>query len=192
MEQMSSVVLTDPAYAVPGGGQGASGLAGVRALVVRFCDGAARVRRRALTEAVLAGVRDAAYVDGPTRSMLAALGLPLALETDVALIASAYQPHAPQSAEADAAADRLIDACGGRHEAAAARLCVLVQGHAALLAQIEALRSGSGAAPVPSTRRLGPDGVEVEVGLADAPFGRGPHRCPAEPLARRWAAEALA
>ena len=68
---------------------------------------------------------------------------------------------------------------------------MLVQAHAATAALVDLLRAGSDDAPVPETRRVGPDGVEVAVDLADAHFGRGSHRCPGETLALRLAREAL-
>ena len=123
---------------------------------------------------------------------MAALGLPAELEADVALVAAAYQPHLPQVEEADLAADRLVEACGGRTEQSAAIVCVLVQAHAATLAMITERRAGSSAAPVPFTRRVRPTGEEVLVDLGDAHFGRGRHQCPGEQLARHLAEQALA
>jgi hypothetical protein len=70
-------------------------------------------------------------------------------------------------------------------------VCVLVQAHAATLALIDVLRTGSGAAPVPATRRIAPDGREVLVELADAPFGLGVHACPGRELALHLAKQAL-
>jgi hypothetical protein len=64
--------------------------------------------------------------------LLEALGLAPGLESDVAAVALAYQPHVPVPPEVDAAADRLAAACGGRTEESAARVCVLVQAHAAV------------------------------------------------------------
>lgn len=188
---MSSAVLTDPSYRVPLGPTGDTGMAGLRALVVRFCDGEAHQRRRSVTEAVIAEISDAGFVETPTRALLAAFGLPAELEDDVALVAAAYLPHARQSAESDAAADRLLAACGGRDERSAARACVLVQAHAATSSWVSLLRAGSNAPPIPATRRIGPDGSEVEVMLDDARFGHGSHRCPGEALGRRLTDEAV-
>lgn len=115
-----------------------------------------------------------------------------ALEADVALVAGAYQPHAPQSRAADDAADRLVSRCGGRDEASAARVCVLAQARVATLALIDHLRRDLTLPPVPTTRRTTPEGAEVRVDLTDAHFGRGPHPCPGRALARRLAAAALA
>jgi hypothetical protein len=85
--------------------------------------------------------------------------------------------------EADAAADRLVAACGGHTEESAARVCVLVQAHAATLALIARLQAGDGAPAVPATRRIAPDGHEILVDLATAPFGAGRHACPGQALA---------
>ena len=89
------------------------------------------------------------------------------------------------------AADRLVEACGGRNENAAAVVCVLVQAHTATLALIDERRTGSSTPPVPFTRRVRPNGEEVLVDLSDAHFGRGPHQCPGEHLARHLADQAL-
>lgn len=80
-----------------------------------------------------------AHEFSPTRTLLSALGWDSALKADVALVAGAYQPHAPQphapqSRAADDAADRLVSRCGGRDEGSAARVCVLAQAHVAVLA----------------------------------------------------------
>jgi hypothetical protein len=128
----------------------------------------------------------------PTRSLLTALGLPVDLEDDVATVAAAYQPHFPSGDEADMAADCLVAACGGRTEESAAIVCVLVQAHAATLALVNGRLAGSSDPPVPFTRRVSPTGEEVLVDLSDAHFGRGPHRCPGEQLARHLADQALA
>ena len=191
MHLVDSAILTDPDYCMPAVDGGDSGLAWLRSHVVRFCDGAVHARRREITEEILQQVMHAPFVSSPTSSLLLAMGLPEALADDVVLIAASYQPHTPQSREADAAADRLVEACGGRTEGSAARVCVLVQGHAATEALIRKRRVGSDDPPVPSTRRTRTDGTLVEVDLADAHFGRGPHRCPAEALADRFADEAL-
>jgi hypothetical protein len=191
VDLLGSGVLDDPAYRVPQAAGGTAGLAWLRAHVARFSSGEDHRRRRALAAQIIADARGATGGGGPTRSLLRAMGLPQERVDDVALVAAAYQPHTPQSDAADAAADRLVIACGGRTEAAAARVGVLVQAHAATLALVERHRSGSDAPPVPTTRRIAPDGREVAVDLRDAHFGRGPHRCPGEELALRLAEEAL-
>jgi hypothetical protein len=159
--------------------------------VARFSEGDAHRRRRALVVSVIDRVGLVTDEGTPTRSLLAALGLRADLEADVVLVATAYQPHFPQGEEADLAADRLLAACGGRTEDAAAIVCVLVQAHAATLALINERRAGSSTPPVPFTRRVGPTGEEVLVDLHDAHFGRGPHQCPGEQLARHLADQAL-
>lgn len=182
-------MLDDPRYRVPPAPPAASGVAWLRAHVARFCDGEAHRRRRGLAVAVIDGLHDLPAAGSPTARILAGLGLPGRLEADVALVAAAYQPHASPSPAADDAADRLVAACGGRTEAAAAVACVLVQAHAATLALVDTLRRGSDAPPVPTTRRLAPDGVEVLVDLAGAWFGGGAHRCPGRALALDLARE---
>ncbi len=186
MDLLLAETLEDPRHVVvsPGPPSG-RGLAWVRTHVARFSEGVAHTRRRGLVDAVVAGLLDAPLVGDPTTSLLLALGLDGALWSDVHRAAAAYQPHAPQDPAADAAADRLVAACGGRTEASAARVCVLLQAHTATRAMLEVRRQGTDEPPVPRTRRVGPDGREVEVDLTEAPFGRGRHRCPGEALARR-------
>jgi hypothetical protein len=151
--------------------------------VPRFCEGQEHARRRALAEQVIARIGRPRRLSSPTATLLNAMGLPPGLEPDVAVVAQAYQPHVPVPPEADAAADRLVAACGGRNEESAARVCVLVQAHAATLALIARLEAGDGAPAVPATRRVTPDGHEVLVDLAAAPFGAGRHACPGQALA---------
>lgn len=191
MEHVSSDVLEDPAYSVPVAPFAPSGVGWLRGAVPRFSEGDAHRRRRALVVDVIDRLGLVAYEATPTRSLLAALGLPVELEADVALVAAAYQPHFPQTEEADLAADRLVAACGGRTESSAALVCVLVQAHAATLTLIDELRAGSSNPPVPFTRRVRPTGEAVLVDLSDAHFGRGPHQCPGERLARHLAEQGL-
>jgi len=181
MRRLPSDVLDDPRYRVPPVPPGVCGVAWLRGHVARFCEGEAHRRRRQLAVSLIDGLTELPAAGSPTVRILAGLGLPQELEPDVALVAAAYQPHAPESAAADAAADRLVAGCGGRTEAATAG--ILVQAHAATLTLADTLRSGSDAPPVPDTRRIAPDGVEVLVDIADAPFGRGAHRCPGQDLA---------
>jgi len=192
MEMLPSSVLVDNRYSVPAVGAATSGMAWLRAHVPRFVDGATHRRRRALVEREVERLELCPYERSPTKTLLSALGLDSALEADVALVAGAYQPHAPQSRAADDAADRLVARCGGRGEVSAARVCVLAQAHVATLALIDHLRRDLTLPPVPTTRRTVPEGAEVLVDLTDAHFGRGPHRCPDEALAHRLAAAALA
>jgi hypothetical protein len=153
MEMAAADVLLDPAFTVPAAPEAVAGVGWVRCRVPRFCEGEAHARRRALTERVIARIGHPPRSSSPTAALLAAMGLAPALETDVAAVALAYQPHTPASPEADAAADRLVAACGGRTEESAARVCVLVQAHAATLALIARRRAGDGA-PL-SRRRAG-------------------------------------
>ena len=176
-------VLLDPAFTVPAVPEAATGVGWIRSMVPRFCEGEVHARRRALAERVIAGIGCPPRSSSPTAALLDAMGLAPGLEPDVAAVALAYQPGAPVPPEADAAADRLVAACGGRTEESAARACVLVQAHAATLALIARLQAGDGAPPVPATRRIAPDGHEVLVGLAAAPFGAGRHACPGQALA---------
>jgi hypothetical protein len=192
MDCVSSDVLEDPEYSVPVAATAPSGVVWLRAAVARFSDGDVHRRRRALVVSVIDRLGLVVHAGTPTRSLLSALGLPDDLECDVALVAAAYQPHFPQTEEADLAADRLVAACGGRSEDSAAVVCVLVQAHTATLALIEARRAGPYALPVPFTRRVRPNGDEVLVDLRDAHFGRGPHQCPGEHLAQHLADQALA
>lgn len=189
MQRLPSDVLTDPAYRVPEPEPGENGMAWLRGHVVRFCEGQEHARRREQTQAVIDAIADTPFIASPTRSLLAALGLPEELAADVALASAAYQPHAPQSAEADAAADRLVAACGGRNEQAVSRVCVLVQADAACTALAERIRAAAKDPPLAATRRITPTGEQVEVDLADAHFGRGAHRCPGEALGTRLARE---
>ncbi len=176
-------VLLDPAFTVPAVPEAAAGVAWIRCMVPRFCEGAAHARRRALTEQVIVRIGRPRRSSSPTAALLDAMGLDCGLEPDVAAVALAYQPHVPVPPEADAAADRLAAACGGRTEESAARVCVLVQAHAATLALIARRQAGDGAPAVPVTRRIAPDGHEILVDLAAAPFGAGRHACPGQALA---------
>jgi hypothetical protein len=183
MEMVCSDVLLDPAFTVPAVPPALAGVGWIRCMVPRFCEGDAHARRRALVERVIAQIGHPRRSSSPTAALLEAMGLAPRLEGDVAVVAQAYQPHAPAAPEADAAADRLAAACGGRTEESAARVCVLVQAHAATLTLIGRLEAGDGAPAVPVTRRVAPDGHEVLVDLAGAPFGAGRHACPGQALA---------
>ncbi|WP_029432437.1 hypothetical protein [Blastococcus sp. URHD0036] len=183
MELLGPDVLDDPRYLVPAAPSGETGLAWLRARVPRFCDGAQHRRRRAAVDTLVAGLSVApAPGEDPTPALLRALDLPAACAPDVAVVAAAYQPHTRQSGGADAALERLVEACGARDDTTAARICLLVQAHGALQALLEQRRSGLPGPPVPTTRRVAPDGRTVEVDLTGAPFGRGPHACPGRAL----------
>jgi hypothetical protein len=183
MEIAPSDLLLDPAFTVPAVPDASAGVGWIRCMVPRFCEGEAHARRRALTERVITLIGRPERLSSPAATLLAAMGLPPGLEDDVAVVAQAYQPHAPVPPEADAAADRLVASCGGRTAESAARVCVLLQAHAATLALIARLKAGDGAPAVPTTRRIAPDGHEVLVDLAAAPFGAGRHACPGQALA---------
>lgn len=192
VDMMPSSVLFDPDYRVPRPPAAAAGMGWLRAHVVRFCEGDLHRERRRLVERVIADLGMPRWRRSPALSLLAAMQLPSELADDVGRVAAGYQPHTATSADADAAADRLVAACGGRTELAAARVCVLVQAHAATPALIQSRRTGSGGAPVPTTRRIGADGRAVVVDLAGAPFGLGVHACPGRDVALHLARQALA
>ncbi|WP_460706598.1 hypothetical protein [Myceligenerans halotolerans] len=168
--------LTDPDYRVPAVPDADHGVAWLRSQVARFCDGEDHRRRRKLAEDLLADVDpDTLRRPGDHVAILAeALGVPGSVSADVDVVAAAYQPHAPQTAAADRAVERLVEACGGvKDERTAARIGLLVQACAATRAMI----AGEDP-PVPATRRVDPSGAVVEVDLAGRPFGAGPHECP--------------
>lgn len=177
-------VLEDPSYVVPPVPAGAHGVAWLRSQVVRFSEGTAHRRRRALTERLLDELLvNPAWHHSPTVVLAVSLGLPPTVVDDVGLVASSYQPHLPVTPEADEAVERLVELCGGRDERTAAVICLLVQAHDATRALIEVRAGRQPAPPVPVTRRVSPAGDLVEVDLTEAPFGRGRHACPAERLA---------
>jgi hypothetical protein len=178
-------VLSDPDYTVPPVPPATDGVAWLRASVARFATGATHARRRALVVDILAGIdpdalRTAAETaGGPVEVLADALGLPASVADDVALVASCYQPHKTATREADDAVRRLVAAGGGTwDEVTANRIALLVQACDATAALVADVLAGRPGPPVPATRRVGPDGTEIEVGLAGAPFGAGPHACP--------------
>ncbi|WP_460724411.1 hypothetical protein [Nocardia heshunensis] len=157
---------------------------------MRFSEGEAHRRRRALVEAELRGVDVEALRGGggtPTAKLAVALGLSPTVEADVALVAPCYQPHMSVTPEADLAVARLVAACGGvADEVTANRIGLLVQAHGATLALIEGRNP-----PVPTTRRVAPSGEVVEVDLTGRPFGEGRHACPGREHALALAAGAV-
>lgn len=169
------VMLTLPVPPVP---DGTSGMAWFRRAVARFSSGPDHHRRRALVEAELAAI-DPDGLRGPdsrppAQRLAAALGVTVPVTADIAAIAAAYHPHLPITPAAEAGVERLIEVFGGvADERTAARISLLVQAHVAT----EALLAGHNP-PVPSTRRLAPDGRVVDVDLTGTPFGAGPHACP--------------
>jgi hypothetical protein len=183
---LSSDALTDPAYTVPAVPPADHGVAWLRASVARFSSGTEHTRRRALAVELLAKIdpadlrAKAVHATGPVEVLAEALGLPASVADDIAVIARSYQPHTAITDEADRAVERL--AAGKHDEATANRIALLVQACVATKALV-AHRNP----PVPSTRRIGPDGTEYEVDLTEVPFGAGPHACPG-----RQHAEAIA
>jgi 2-methylisocitrate lyase-like PEP mutase family enzyme len=175
-------MLDWPVPSVPAASGGSIGIAWLRANVVRFSEGRSHECRRALVETELKHVdidalRDARVRDAdasPVAILAAAMGLPASVEADVAIVAAAYQPHAPISGGADGAVARLVTICGRvADERTANRIGILVQAHAATTTLIAGVNP-----PVPFTRRLAPSGEIVEVDLEGRPFGEGRHACP--------------
>lgn len=184
--------LLDPSYTVPEPPLGTTGVAWLQSHVPRFSEGDAHARLRSQVDDVLAELTvESVPGEEPTACLLRAFGLPAEAKADIGLIAECYHPHQPATPAADAAVERMLVEIGGRTEATAAKICILVQAHAGTQALIRVLREGEQRAPVPFTRRVRSDGVTVEVSLDDAHFGRGPHACPGEALGRRLAEEAL-
>lgn len=184
---MSHTVLTDPEFAVPPVPDSPpGGVAWLRSSVARFSSGTAHQRRRALAVAELASVdpdnlrrRAAERGGGPVEVLAEALGLRADVADDVAVVAKSYQPHTAITEEADQAVARLIKACGGvADEATANRIGLLIQACDATKALVANTVAGRTDPPVPLTRRVAPDGTLVEISLAEAPFGIGPHACP--------------
>jgi cytochrome P450 len=204
MTQLNAPVPPVPADVPPGG------VAWLRASVARFGNGSDHTRRRALAVGLLVEVdpeslRDKAFswtrrlmsevgdVDVmaaiarpvPVGVLAEALGLP-DVSAEVALVAAAYHPHVTPPAAAEAAMGRLVEACGGADELAAARIGLLVQACDATAGLIGNALSARLAGkpgellaepPVLRTRRR-VDGEDVTVDLAGTPFGAGSRACP--------------
>ena len=200
MTSLASPVPPVP-FDVPSGS-----VAWLRASVARFSNGSDHARRRSLAVDLLADVdvyslrgrafaRTAALVGElgtfdvmavvarpvPLGVLAEALGLP-DVAVDVPPVAAAYHPHVTPDAEAEAALGRLVAACGGPTELAAARIGLLVQAcdaTAGLIGnELSAWLSGKPVGqPVLRTRRR-IDGEDVTVSLAGTPFGAGPRECP--------------
>lgn len=174
-------MLTDPEYTVPSVPDATEGVAWLRASVARFSTGPAHKRRRALVVAELAAIepkslRELARLrrSSPVAVLAEALGLPV-VAADVELVAGSYQPHTVITDEADDALARLVAVCGGYDEVTANRIGLLVQACVATANLVAGVHP-----PVPTTRRIGPDGSLVEIDLTDHPFGLGSHACPGE------------
>ncbi|WP_438296241.1 hypothetical protein [Streptomyces sp. HUAS TT7] len=187
MSLISHSVLTNPEFVVPPVPDSSpDGVAWLRSSVARFSSGTAHQRRRVLAVDELASIdpeslrlRAAERGEGPVEVLAEALGLPGCVADDVAVVAKSYQPHTAITEEADRAVARLVEACGGvADEAAANRIGLLVQACAATKALVANTLAGRTDPPVPLTRRVAPDGTLVEVSLTEAPFGDGPHACP--------------
>lgn len=181
-------ILCDERFVAPPVPPADAGVAWLRANVVRFSEGEAHVRRRAMVESMLAEI-DLTALDrgGDHVAVLAeALGLPATVAADVRLVAACYQPHTEITPAADAAVARLVETCGGAWtEHAANRIGLLVQGCDATANLIAGLDP-----PVAATRRIDPDGAEMLVDLTGVPFGAGRHSCPGRTHALALAAAA--
>ena len=213
MTSLSAPVPPVPVDVPPGS------VAWLRASVARFSNGADHVRRRALAVDLLASVdadslqhkafartrsivADVEIIDVMTRiarpvpvGVLAeALGLP-DVSADVVPVAAAYHPHVTPDVAAEAALARLVAACGGPAEPAAARIGLLVQACDATAGLVgnglfAALTGKPAEQPVLATRRR-IDGEDVTVSLAGTPFGAGPRACPGSRHAQALAAGVL-
>jgi 2-methylisocitrate lyase-like PEP mutase family enzyme len=169
-------ILEDPRFTVVAVADADSGVAWLRAHVVRFSEGDEHARRRRYAQALLdeVDVGRLRRPGAPVAIFAEALGLDRHIAADVKLVAAAYQPHTPITAAADAALARLVAAAGGQwDESTAARIGLLVQAHDATQAMI-----AGASPPVPYTRRISPEGEEILVDLTDTPFGAGRHTCP--------------
>jgi hypothetical protein len=169
-------ILVDDRFTVPAVRQASEGVAWLRSHLARFSEGDAHQRRRRIVDGLLAAVdpADLTRTGDHVATLAQALGLPRSVASDVRIVARCYQPHNPTTATADQAITRLVDAAGGHWDDTTANLIgVLVQSCDAT-ARLIAGQSP----PVPTTRRMGPDGRRFDVDLTDLPFGAGRHACP--------------
>ncbi|WP_433193179.1 hypothetical protein ACQP1G_31165 [Nocardia sp. CA-107356] len=209
-DRVREVLTSAPMPAVPRTAQSV-GIGWLRATVARFCDGLDHERRRALVVAELARLSPEVLrervrtVEGElphVRVLAQALGIQDISVSAVAVAAAHYQPHEPDSAEADRAVAELVAACGAvADERTAARISLLIQACQATGALVDNARrfEGTGTAdeiiartmvedpPVRRTRRV-VEGAPVEVDLTGLGFGAGPHICPGRDHALAMAA----
>lgn len=178
-------MLTDPNYRVPSSPYAPNGVAWLRASVARFSNGATHERRRALAVTELAAIDPDALRalalrrgTGPVEVLAEALGLPITVAEDIAVIAKSYHPHTTITPLADQAVDRLVEIFGAFDERTANRIALLIQACDATATLVANTLAGRTDPPVPRTRRVAPDGATVEIDLTDSPFGAGPHACP--------------
>jgi hypothetical protein len=159
-------------------------MAWLRATVSRFAEGETHARRRALIEARLAALDPAALREAarahdpheyvPVIVLAAATGVAGDVVDDVRTVAAAYQPGT-DAPGADDALRRLLERLpAGDEEAVAQHVALLVQACEATAALIR-----GDDPPVPSTKRLDPDGKVIVVDLTRRPFGEGRRACPA-------------
>jgi hypothetical protein len=170
--------------------------------------------RAAAGESTL-GTTDAAR-SVPVTVLAQALGAPSIPVAAVAAVAAVYLTGTGGGREAQAGLDALVTAFGGvPDERTAALISLLVQTCQASATLIEAaVATGAAtgddavaqvlrdAPPVPRTRRVAvvdtrvdgravATGTTVQVDLAQAPFGAGPHECPGQEIAVAIAAAAV-
>lgn len=202
----AATALTDPQLVVP---PVPAGIEWLRCTVARFSSGPDHQRRRALAVELLVDVppdvlrvQATAHPDtAPVELLAKALGLRDVRAATVSAVARAYHPHTASDRTATTAADHavaeLVVACGGAaDERTGALIGLLVQTCDATAALVESVASATRRQldtahqlvadvlrqdpPVRITRRVGPDGLVVELDLAAAglPFGAGAHACP--------------
>ena len=197
----AGLVLTDPAFIVPPVPTASTGIAWLRATVVRFSSGTVHERRRALVTALLDAISLESLRTGsrmhPVAILARAIGADQSVVDLVRDVAQAYQPDTGDESRADVAVDRLVTLFGGVFdEASAARIGLLVQACEATAVLIERAKNRTvqevlhDSPPVQATKRqalatttIGDITVEagevVQVCLAgDLAFGAGIHRCP--------------